>query len=186
MITFRATAPIQRSKGGNAIRSAAYRSGKALEELRSGVVFDRWRSRKDVVYSELLLPPYCHRSLGDREMLWNRVEERERRRDAQLARDWLYPLQHHMPIEDNVELIRRYLSSQFVSQGMIADLNIHNPGVGARNGALHAHVMTTLRFVDAAGQFGVKCLDWYGPAYLRSEQKAWSNFVRSFIVEKAA
>ena len=186
MISFRKTAPIQRSKGGNAIRAAAYRSGTALEDRRSGVLFDRWMARKDVVYSEILLPSYCHRSLEDRVLLWNSVEERERRKDAQVARDWLYPLQHHMSIDDNVELIRRYLLYQFVSQGMIADVNIHNPGDGARNGALHAHVMTTLRFVDADGKFGDKCFDWYGPAYLRSEQKAWANFVRLFMAEKAA
>jgi MobA/MobL family protein len=181
------TAPISRRKGGNAVRSAAYRSGTALQSYVTYEVYDRWSRRTDVVHSEILLPPgFSMSALMERGMLWSRVEWSERRKDAQLARDWLFPLHPHMPIENNIELIRRYLQERLVSRGMIADLNIHNPGPDARNGPLHAHVMTTLRCMDFNGTFREKRLDWRGPGFLRDEHKAWANFVRKFMAENIA
>lgn len=182
------TAPISRRKGGNAVRSAAYRSGTALRDYRTYEVYDRWSRRTDVVYSEILFPEGRDTwARTDREMLWNWVEWSENRKDAQLARDWLFPLNTYMSIDDNVEMIRRYLKEHLVSQGMIADLNVHNPpDIDARNGPLHAHVMTTLRSLGVKGVFREKRLDWRGPGYMRQQHKLWANHVRSFIAEKAA
>lgn len=180
------TAPISRRKGGNAVRSAAYRSGTALRDHRTYELYDRWSRRTDVVYSEILLPDFCFTlALMDRETLWNRVESSEHRRDAQLARDWLFPLHQHMPLWDNVDMIRAYLSEHIVSQGIIADLNVHNPPqTDARNGPLHAHVMTTLRVLDGVGNFGHKNLELRGPRYLYLMHNSWGHFVRSFMVKK--
>jgi ATP-dependent exoDNAse (exonuclease V) alpha subunit len=86
--------------------------------------------------------------------LWNEVEEKEIRKDAQLAREIEVALPRELTLEEQKELVREYAQEQFVDQGMIADLNIHhhkdNP---------HAHIMLTTRRVTEEG-FAEKVRDW--------------------------
>ena len=59
------------------------------------------------------------------ERLWNDVEAFEARKDAQLAREVEFALPREMTPAQGIELARDFVQSEFVDQGMIADLNVH-------------------------------------------------------------
>ena len=76
---------IQRSKGQSIVEVAARRSGMKLLNRYLGQYHD-YQKKSTVVYSRILLPETVSMKFADLAALWNAVEERENRKDAQLAR----------------------------------------------------------------------------------------------------
>ena len=154
---------VSRSEGRSVVGAAAYRSGESLYDERTGQTFD-YTHKAGVEYSEILAPPEAPSWIHDREVLWNAVEQVERRKDAQLARE----IEIGLPVELNkgqqVALLRDYVGGTFVSRGMVADVALHldNPDNP------HAHVLLTTRQMTSEG-FGAKRRDWN----VRSELMAW-------------
>jgi ATP-dependent exoDNAse (exonuclease V) alpha subunit len=157
---------------GNALSAAAYRSAENLGE------FD-FTKKRDVVYSEILLPDYAPRYFYDRYTLWNAVEESEKRKDAQTARD----IDVALPIEFNrrerIEVLQKFIQENFVNYGMIADLNIHDKS----DGNPHAHIMLTTRDVDKNG-FKGKNRDWNKVQYLLMWRENWAKVCNDKLREK--
>ena len=75
-----------RGKGASAVRAAAYRAAERIHDARLGVTEDYSR-KADVVETAILLPEGVDPSMAGRAKLWNAVEAREARRDAQVAQD---------------------------------------------------------------------------------------------------
>lgn len=69
--------------------------------------------------------------------------------NSQLARELEVALPIELSREEQVRLVRAYCSSQFVSRGMCADFNIHDTG----SGNPHAHILLTMRPMDAQGKW---------------------------------
>ena len=82
--------------------------------------------KQDVASTEILLPENAPEWMADRENLWNAVEANEKRKDAQLAREFNFALPRELTLEQNIELAREFVKETFVNQGMVADLCIHN------------------------------------------------------------
>ena len=63
---------------------------------------------------------------SDRAVLWNAVEQVEKAKNSQLARE----VQLALPVElsniQNVNLVREYVRKNFVEHGMCADIAIHD------------------------------------------------------------
>ena len=98
-------------------------------------------NKSGVVHSEVMLPDNAPEHLSDREKLWNAVEAAEVRKDAQLAREVEFAIPRELTQQQGIELARDFAQSEFVSRGMIADLNVHWD-MGADGMAKpHAHVM---------------------------------------------
>ena len=100
-----------------------------LEDRRQEQVLD-YRAKQGVVHQEILLPEGAAKRLGNRETLWNHVEKMEKRRDAQLAREINVSLPHELTPEERLALIRGFVTEEFVAQGMVADLTLHDPRSG--------------------------------------------------------
>ena len=77
---------IKRSEGRSAVAAAAYRSGETLTNEWDGITHDYTR-KGGVVHAEILLPMFATPAFQDRSALWNSVEEIEKSRNAQLARE---------------------------------------------------------------------------------------------------
>ena len=105
--------------------------------------------KRGIVHSEILLPPNAPPDFQDRGTLWNSVEQIEKACNSQLARELEVALPIELSREEQVRLVRAYCSSQFVSRGMCADFNIHDTG----NGNPHAHILLTMRPMDAQGKW---------------------------------
>lgn len=79
---------IKRSAGRSVVAASAYRAGERLHDERQSLTHD-YRNRGGVEHTELLFPadaPEWTNGIG-REVLWNTVEEGEKRKDAQTARE---------------------------------------------------------------------------------------------------
>ena len=164
---------ISRASGRSAVAAAAYRSASELFDARAERAHD-FSGKEDVVHSEVLLPEGAPERMSDRAMLWNEVEASEKRKDAQLAREVEFALPRELSREQSIQLAREFVSEQFVSRGMIADLNVHSPVNTAGEAKPHAHVMLTLREVGPEG-FGKKAREWNATSELQGWREAWAE-----------
>ncbi len=164
---------ISRGQGRSAVACAAYRSGSCLQDERYQKNHD-YSLKGDVIHKEILLPKDAPAWMLNREKLWNAVEAHEKRKDAQLAREFNFALPKELSFEQNLALARTFVQEQFVNEGMVADLALH--GDKNEEGVMlyHAHVMLTLRSVSQDG-FGPKVRTWNAKEKLLSWREAWAN-----------
>lgn len=147
---------IQRSAGKSVVAAAAYRAGERLHDARQGVTHDYTR-KGGVVHKELIVPekaPAWAKRL-DRESLWNMVDARERRKDSQTARELRIMIPRELDPQERISVVRDFVHRSFVSKGMIADVCWHDKIASDGQSQPHAHVMLTMRPLDADG-FGNK------------------------------
>ena len=147
---------IKRSQGRSAVAAAAYRSGQKLTNEWDGITHD-YTKKGGVVYSEILLPAHALREFFDRATLWNSVEEIEKSRNAQLAREIEIALPAELDRKDQITLVRTYVLNTFVASGMCADFSLHDKG----DGNPHAHILLTIRPLTERGEWGAKCRKEY-------------------------
>jgi Ti-type conjugative transfer relaxase TraA len=172
---------ISRASGSSALAAAAYRSASRLHDQRLDRHHD-FSNKAGVVHSEVLLPDGVPKEWRDRERLWNDVEAAEVRKDAQLAREVEFALPRELDEAEGVRLARDFVSREFVSRGMIADLNVHwDVGVDGEP-TPHAHVMLSMREVDGDG-FGPKVREWNRTELLNHWREAWADHVNARLAE---
>jgi ATP-dependent exoDNAse (exonuclease V) alpha subunit len=147
---------IKRSAGRSAVAAAAYRSGTKLTNEWDGMTHDYTR-KGGIVHAEIMLPAHAPPEFADRSILWNSVEQIEKARDSQLAREIEAALPRELSGEQQLALVRAYVKDNFVDKGMCADFAIHNKGTGNP----HVHIMLTLRPLKENGQWGAKCRKAY-------------------------
>ena len=164
---------IGRSDGRSATAAAAYRSGMLITDERTGLTHD-YRRRGGVVHAEILRPDGAPDFSGNRADLWNAVEQAERRKDAQLAREILTSLPHELDEDQRRDLVREFIEQEFVSRGMIADYAIHAPDREGDNRNHHAHIMLTMRDLTEDG-FGKKNRSWNDTGLLESWREKWAE-----------
>ncbi len=172
---------IGRKSGSSAVASAAYRSGSRLRDERLDRSHD-FSSKRGVVHSEVMLPENAPEAWSDRERLWNDVEAFEVRRDAQLAREVEFALPREMTQAQGIELARDFVQTEFVDQGMIADLNVHWDTGEDGMPKPHAHVMLTMRAVDENG-FGQKVREWNRTEMVQRWRERWAELANERLAE---
>ena len=129
--------------------SAAYRSGTEIFCEYDNSLKDFTR-KEHVVYSEILLPENAPSEFSDRSTLWNAVENFETRANSQLARQVEFSLPRELPQPERIKLARE-MADYFRCEGMIVDMNIHEPKSAEDNP--HCHLMLTMRPLDSEGNF---------------------------------
>jgi Ti-type conjugative transfer relaxase TraA len=180
---------IQRSKGRSAIAAAAYRAASALHDESLGRTFN-YLGKTGVIHSEILLPEGAPARWKDRELLWNEVEQVERRKDAGLAREIEIALPRELSQAEAIQLARDFVREQFVSRGMVADLNIHWGHSADGEAQPHAHIMLTMRRVvpgpagrPEEGAFGLKERAWNETALLLGWRARWAEMANARLAE---
>lgn len=161
--------------GSKAAAAAAYRSGTAVRDGRTGELHDYSR-RGGVAHAEIMLPIGAASWLEDRELLWATVERMETRKDAQLAREFNMALPHELDASQRLELVRGFVQRHFVNRGMVADLALHDPMAehGQNPHNFHAHVMLTLRKATPDGLHPVKTREWNSKELLNVWRAEWA------------
>ena len=130
--------------GRGAVSVAAYNAGDKLKDFETGKTISK-TGKTEVVYSEIDLCKGAPKEFNDRETLWNAVQKKEVRSDAQLARNLEFSIPKEVTDRNQqIEMIRRYVQEQFVSKGMIADWSIHDKG----DGNPHCHCLLTMRGIN--------------------------------------
>ncbi|EBC6123660.1 hypothetical protein C5D91_12145 [Salmonella enterica] len=159
---------ITRSKGHSSVAAAAYRHGEKLMDEHTGEIHD-YSKKKGISDSMILIPESADRNFLKPAYLWNTIEKSEKRKDAQLAREFNIALPIEMTDEQKKALAIDFCQEHFVKNGMIADIAFHkldsdNP---------HFHVMLTTRRLtpDGAG-FGQKERKWNDKELLEQWRKS--------------
>ena len=175
---------VKRSAGRSVTAAAAYRAGSKIEDLTTGIVHDYTR-KQGVDYREIISPVFIN-TIGsewllDREQLWNKVEEIEKRKDAQLAREVTIAIPVELNRESQIDLVREYVRSNYVNRGMIADINLHH--LGGENP--HAHLLLTMRNLQTSPEgkveFGLKNTDWNSKELLLAQRKSWEEITNKYL-----
>ena len=151
---------VTRTGGGKVIPKAAYNARDRLRDNRYGKLED-YSKIDDLVFSKIFLPKHVPKKFSDREYLWNSVEEIEKSKNSQLARNLLFALPRELSEEDRINLISEFIEENFTSKGMIADCNIHNKKASDNQEQPHAHILLTLREMDREGNWKPKCRKEY-------------------------
>lgn len=147
---------ISRSQGKSSVGASAYRAGEKIYNERDGIEHDYTR-KTGVVYNEILTPDNAPEWAKDRSKLWNEVEQIEKSKNSQLAREVNIALPKELNREQQIELLKGYVKENFTSKGMVADLAIHDK----EDGNPHAHVMLTVRPFNEDGTWGAKAKKEY-------------------------
>jgi hypothetical protein len=171
---------IGRSDGRSAVAAAAYRSGERLRDERTGRAH-RYGQASRVAHAEILAPAGSPAWTRDRGSLWNRVEAGENRKDAQLSREFELGLPVELDREAQLALLRGWVEVELHPHGIVADVCLHDSG----DGNPHAHIMTTMRAVDADGDsWGPKLRSLNrggGNAALLAWREAWADHVNDAL-----
>lgn len=170
---------ISRSKGRSSTAASAYRTAEVIKDHRTGEVHDYSR-KGGVLHTEIVAPDHAPAWVQDRSTLWNAVEDVERRKDAQVAREVRVALPSELTTEQNADLVRAFVQDQFVARGMIADVALHAPGREGDQRNHHAHIMLTTRAVGADG-FGAKERDWNAKELLVDWRQSWAEHVNDTL-----
>lgn len=172
---------ISRAAGSSAVAAAAYRSASRLPDERLGRAHD-FSNKAGVVHSEILAPDGTPERLLDRPTLWNEVEATEVRKDAQLSREVEFAIPRELNQAEGIRLTREFVNDEFVTRGMVADLNVHWDIGADGQPKPHAHVMLTMREVSDDG-FGPKVRDWNATSLLEHWREAWGHHVNRRLAE---
>lgn len=140
----------QRSKGNSAVAGAAYQAGEKLFSEYDQKT-KNYTCKKEVVYTEIMLPPNAPPEYADRATLWNSVEEIEKQWNSQLARRFVAALPREVPMELLPQMVKEYCEEQFVSKGMCCDFAIHDPDPPGHNP--HCHFIHILEDEAASRAF---------------------------------
>ncbi|MFZ6726408.1 MobQ family relaxase [Undibacterium sp. MH2W] len=161
---------ITRTTGKSAVAAAAYRASEKLHDRRCGKTFDYSR-KKEVTYRCIFAPPNAPQWMKDREQLWNHIENFESRKDSQLCREIEVALPIELSPSQHIILLERFVHTQLISKGMIADVCIHN-----KKGNPHAHILLTTREINiTCDGFGKKNRDWNSREQLEEWREQWAK-----------
>lgn len=168
---------LSRSDGRSAIAAAAYRSASLLKDERQGLAFD-YTKKKGIAYSEILAPENSPDWIKNREKLWNAVEAAESRINSQVAREVELAIPVELSKLQGIELVKAFVNKEFVSLGMIADVNVHldnpeNP---------HAHILLTTREITPEG-FAAKNRSWNDKVKLQEWRRGWAEIANEHLRE---
>jgi len=157
---------VARGSGRSAVLSAAYRHCAKMDYEREARTIDYTR-KQGLLHEEFVIPAdapdWLRAMIADRsvtgasEAFWNKVEDFEKRSDAQLAKDVTIALPIELSSDRNIALVQDFVERHITSKGMVADWVYHDAP-----GNPHVHLMTTLRPLTEEG-FGAKKIAVLGP-----------------------
>lgn len=166
-----------RKAGRSSVACAAYRSGEVLVDTRTGETY-RFARAERVAHKEIIAPLDAPAWATSRADLWNQVETRERRKDAQLAREFEVALPRELSLDQQRELVRGWIEAEITPAGAVADLAIHHDKAGQNP---HCHIMTTMRPVSADGWGPQKLRQWEDRSALAQWRASWAEHTNAAL-----
>jgi MobA/MobL family len=164
------------------VAKSAYRAGQSLKDEQQDRRYN-YRSRsQEVAHTEIMalpknVPDWLKHGGGKaeeraaRQRLWNEVAAAEKRKDAQLAREFVIALPVELTLEQQIDALRSWCGEELVGRGMVADLCIHRSKDGKNP---HAHILCPMRELTPEG-FGLKNRGWNSKALVGEWRAAWET-----------
>jgi hypothetical protein len=172
---------ISRGKAQSAIAAAAYRSGERLRDEQANRQKFYTAGAERIQSTFIMAPKDAPAWAYDRNQLWNRAEQAEKRKDSQLAREIEVSLPHELTPQQREWLVKDFAREAFVRRGYAVDIAIHAPHVGKDDRNFHAHIMITMRTLGPEGFAAKK-----DPAMNKREQlgewrQQWANLANRHL-----
>ena len=173
------------AKQGSIVNAAAYRSAEKLRRNKTGEIANYTR-KQGVAATGIIAPDNALGWVYQRQLLWNMVEESEKRKDARYGREIVLALPHELTLEKNEELVKSYIRENFIPLGMVADYAIHIPSADSNNGCndgdnnlidqrnIHVHILLTDRPLDGKGFSKKKDRSWNDKELVEAWRKNWA------------
>ena len=166
-----------------ATAAAAYRSGTAITDARTGDLYD-FTHRRGIEHTEIVTPPGVPKP--DRERLWNTAEAAEKRYNSVVAREIMIALP---PGDDaRARQTRRTLTLAFAAyiaatHGCAVDVAIHRPPRDGDERNYHAHLLITTRRIERDGSLGPKTreLDDRKSGAVEDMRTEWADLVNEHL-----
>lgn len=162
---------ISRADGRSATGSIAYRAGCKIVDERTGLEFD-FRKKKGVEHTEIFFPPgeeNTRPDLHDTSALWNEVEKKETKSNAQVAREFEFSFPHELNAEQRQQMLSMFCQWLTKNHGVVAQGCIHAPhGKDADDRNYHAHILFSTRRFEG-GQFTEKTREFSKDPYNQKE-----------------
>jgi ATP-dependent exoDNAse (exonuclease V) alpha subunit len=167
---------ISRSKGQYAVAAAAYRAGTKLYCQTSGQTFD-YRCKTDVhrlgaLKPSILAPSWAPDWVDNREILYNAVERIEKRKDAQLLREFDLAIPRELSNEEARLLVFGWNRENFLVHDLVSDVCFHTGHMGLNP---HAHVLVTMRRIEPTGFAARKARDLNHPSLCERWRESWER-----------
>ena len=182
---------ISRSTGRSVVAASAYMSCSKILNDYDGVLHDFTR-KHGLVWEHIFLPANAPQEWQDRSELWNAVERAEKTKDSRLARELVVALPVELGKEQWINLLADYIQSNFVAEGMCADVAIHD--TDGHNP--HAHIMLTVRPLDDKGKwqyktekeylckFGSEEKGFTAAEFLQAKAEGWEKQYQYYVGKK--
>ncbi len=183
MALFRLEAKIfsREKKGRSVIAAAAYRAGLKLKDELKDKIFDYARRAKGVLDSTILAPEGAPDWAFDSGKLWNAVEAGEKRKDAQLAREFILAVPPELPADVQFKTAVDWANANLVNSGMVAEVSLHHTKTGKNP---HVHILCTMRQLDGDKFSTKKATHWNDVGLLVKQRESWAEAVNAAL-EKA-
>lgn len=177
-----------RGQGHSAVAGVAYRLGLRLYDRRAGVWHD-YRKRaigEEIVRALTIAPEGAPVWATDPSELWNRAEEAERRKDAQVARDYRIPVPlglTDIQAGDLSEEMARFICHALhtpVSMGLHRDADVDALGNAKSSDKIgfHAHLyFPTRKLEEIEGDGGAEAWGLGAKLVLISNKNTGSAFI---------
>jgi ATP-dependent exoDNAse (exonuclease V) alpha subunit len=183
MAMFRLEAKIfsREKRGRSVIAAAAYRAGSKLKDELRDKIFDYARRSKGVVDTTILAPEGAPAWAHDSNQLWNTVEAGEKRKDAQLAREFILAVPWELSADAQFQTAVDWAKDNLVNEGMVAEVSLHHPKTGKN---AHVHILATMRKIEGDRFSSKKPREWNDVAVLVKQRESWAEAVNAAL-EKA-
>ena len=170
---------ISRGSGHSAVAAAAYRTAGKIRDERADKIHDYSIRTKGVVESVILSPD------GSPEWttasLWNTVELSEKRKDAQLCREFILAVPRELSSEQQFQLSVEWARAELVSRGMVVEVALHHDKAGNNP---HVHILCTMRQLDGDKFSAKKPREWNDTGLLVHWRESWCK-AENAALEKA-
>lgn len=162
---------ISRADGRSATGAIAYRAACKIVDDRTGLEFD-FTKKKGVEHSQIFFPQgeeNTRPDLHDTSSLWNEVEKKETKSNAQVAREFEFSFPCELNAEQRQQMLSTFCKWLTKNFGVVAQGCIHAPhGRDADDRNYHAHILfSTRRFEN--GQFTEKTREFSKYPYDKKE-----------------
>ena len=140
-----------RSNGQSATAAVAYRAGAKIRCDHERRDHD-YSKKRDVIHSEIFLPPNAPSWATDRQQLWNEVERAEKRKNSTVAREFEVALPNELNEEQRIALVQDFAKQIVARHGCAVDAHLHDDkGSYKSKENQHAHIMLTTRRLEPEG-----------------------------------
>lgn len=172
MAIFRLEAKVfsREGRGRSVIAAAAYRTGTKLKDELRDKIFDYARRTKGVIQSVILAPDGAPAWAHHSGQLWNKVEAGEKRKDAQLAREFILAVPKELSATDQFKTVVDWAQKELVESGMVAEISLHHPKDSPNP---HVHILCTMRKLDGDNFDAKKFRSWNDKAKLLHWRESW-------------